>query len=114
MSPSSPQVVYAWVEADTLPRPLARGEKADTSKRQKTNSGIYRSADQGKSWKRLGTAPLKGRTEWPGPAAREVARTLPGREETRNLRLRRLDIARSRRLALRRRRPSHPHGGDHA
>ena len=50
VSPSSPQVVYAWVEADTLPHLLARGEKADTSKRQKTNSGIYRSADGGATW----------------------------------------------------------------
>ena len=50
VSPSNPQVVYTWVEADTLPRPLARGEKPDTSKRQKTNSGIYRSADGGATW----------------------------------------------------------------
>ncbi len=47
---SNPQVVYTWVEADTLPRPLARGEKPDTTKRQKTNSGIYRSADGGVTW----------------------------------------------------------------
>lgn len=50
VSPSNPQVVYTWVEADTLPRPLARGEKPDTSKRQKTNSGIYRSSDGGATW----------------------------------------------------------------
>ena len=50
VSPSNPQVVYTWVEADTLPHPLARGEKPDTSKRQKTNSGIYRSADGGATW----------------------------------------------------------------
>jgi hypothetical protein len=50
LSPSSPQVVYAWVEADTLPHPLGRGEKADTAKRQRTNSGIYRSADGGATW----------------------------------------------------------------
>lgn len=50
VSPSNPQVVYTWVEADTLPHPLARGEKPDTSKRQKTNSGIYRSADGGSTW----------------------------------------------------------------
>src|ERR1700693_2677581 len=50
LSPSSPQVIYTWVEADTLPHPLARGEKADTSKRQKTNSGIYRAADGGATW----------------------------------------------------------------
>ncbi len=50
VAPSNPQVVYAWVEADTLPHPLARGEKADTAKRQKTNSGVYRSADGGATW----------------------------------------------------------------
>ncbi len=50
LSPSNPQIVYAWVEADTLPHPLARGEKPDTSKRQKTNSGIYRSSDGGATW----------------------------------------------------------------
>lgn len=50
VSPSNPQVVYTWVEADTLPHPLARGEKPDTSKRQKTNSGIYHSADGGATW----------------------------------------------------------------
>ncbi len=47
---SNPRVVYAWVEADTLPRPLARGERADTSKRQKSLSGVYRSADAGATW----------------------------------------------------------------
>jgi hypothetical protein len=50
VSPSNPQIVYTWVEADTLPHALARGEKADTSKRQKTNSGIYRSTDGGATW----------------------------------------------------------------
>jgi hypothetical protein len=50
LSPSNPQVIYTWVEADTLPHPLARGEKPDTSKRQKTNSGIYRSSDGGATW----------------------------------------------------------------
>jgi hypothetical protein len=50
VSPSNPQVVYTWVEADTLPRRLARGEKPDTSKKQKTRSGIYRSADGGATW----------------------------------------------------------------
>lgn len=28
--------------------------------------GLFRSTDQGKSWKRVGEAALKGRTEWPG------------------------------------------------
>ncbi|HEV7595558.1 MAG TPA: hypothetical protein VGO33_11235 [Gemmatimonadaceae bacterium] len=50
LSPSNPQVIYTWVEADTLPHPLARGEKVDTAKRQKTNSGIYRSSDGGATW----------------------------------------------------------------
>jgi hypothetical protein len=50
VSPSDPQVVYTWVEADTLPRALAKGEKPDTSRQQKTNSGIYRSSDGGATW----------------------------------------------------------------
>jgi len=50
VSASNPAVVYAWVEADTLARALGRGEKPDTAKRQKTNSGIYRSADGGATW----------------------------------------------------------------
>ncbi|MDP9279737.1 MAG: hypothetical protein M3P00_09985, partial [Gemmatimonadota bacterium] len=50
VSPANPQVVYTWVEADTLPHALARGEKADTSRRQKNNSGIYRSSDGGATW----------------------------------------------------------------
>jgi hypothetical protein len=50
LSPSNPQVIYTWVEADTLAHPLARGEKPDTSKKQKTNSGIYRSSDGGATW----------------------------------------------------------------
>ncbi len=63
LSPSNPQVLYAWVEADTLSRALARGEKPDTSKRQKTNSGIYRSADGGATWT------LTYRNEPPGTGA---------------------------------------------
>lgn len=31
-----------------------------------SDRGLYRSTDQGKTWKRLGTAELKGRTETPG------------------------------------------------
>ena len=50
VSPSNPQIVYTWVEADTLPRALARGQKPDTAKRQKTLSGIYRSDDGGATW----------------------------------------------------------------
>ena len=50
VAPSNPQIVYTWVEADTLPHALARGEKPDTARRQKTNSGIYRSTDGGATW----------------------------------------------------------------
>ena len=50
VSASNPQIIYTWVEADTLPRPLARGEKPDTSKRQRSPSGIYRSSDGGATW----------------------------------------------------------------
>jgi len=60
---SNPQIVYTWVEADTLPRALARGEKPDTSKRQKNNSGIYRSTDGGATWA------LTYRNEPPGGGA---------------------------------------------
>ncbi len=31
-----------------------------------SDKGFYRSEDQGKTWKRLGTQVIKGRTEWPG------------------------------------------------
>ncbi len=31
-----------------------------------SDKGLYRSTDQAKSWQRLGSQPLKGRTEWPG------------------------------------------------
>jgi hypothetical protein len=61
VSPSDPQVVYTWVEADTLPHALARGEKADTSRQQKTLSGIYRSSDGGATWA------MTYRNEPPGP-----------------------------------------------
>jgi hypothetical protein len=61
LSPSNPQIIYTWVEADTLPRPLGRGEKPDTTKQQKTNSGIYRSTDGGATWS------LTYRNEPPGP-----------------------------------------------
>jgi hypothetical protein len=50
VSPANPQIVYTWVEADTLPHALARGAKPDTAKRQKTLSGIYRSTDGGATW----------------------------------------------------------------
>jgi hypothetical protein len=61
LSPSNPQIIYTWVEADTLPRPLARGEKPDTTRQQKTNSGIYRSTDGGATWA------MTYRNEPPGP-----------------------------------------------
>jgi hypothetical protein len=47
---SNPKIVYAWVEADTLKKPLAKGEKPDTTKQQKTNSGVYRTTDGGATW----------------------------------------------------------------
>jgi hypothetical protein len=50
LSPSNPQIIYTWVEADTVPRALARGERPDTSKRQKSPSGIYKSTDGGTTW----------------------------------------------------------------
>ncbi|HKG94452.1 MAG TPA: hypothetical protein VKA84_21240 [Gemmatimonadaceae bacterium] len=50
LSPSNPQIMYAWAEADTNPNPLKKGEKPDTTKRQKLNSGIYRTADGGATW----------------------------------------------------------------
>ena len=31
-----------------------------------SDRGIYRSTDQGKTWKPTSDKPLKGRTEWPG------------------------------------------------
>src|SRR5438034_328883 len=31
-----------------------------------SDKGLYRSTDQAKTWKKLGSQPLKGRTEWPG------------------------------------------------
>jgi hypothetical protein len=47
ISQSSPKTIYAWVEADTLPNPA---RSADSTKRQKTLSGIYRSNDGGATW----------------------------------------------------------------
>ena len=47
---SNPKVVYATVEADTNANPRPKGAKPDTSKAQKTNSGLYRSTDGGATW----------------------------------------------------------------
>ncbi len=50
IAPSNSKVIYTWVEADTLKKPLARGEKPDSTREQKTNSGLYRSTDGGANW----------------------------------------------------------------
>jgi photosystem II stability/assembly factor-like uncharacterized protein len=50
VAPSNSKVVYAWVEADTLKKALAKGEKPDTSKQQKPISGLYRTTDGGSTW----------------------------------------------------------------
>ena len=47
---SNPKYIYTWVEADTLPVQLRKGQKPDTSKAQRLNSGIYRSTDGGTTW----------------------------------------------------------------
>jgi len=55
VAPSNPQVVYAMVEADSNPNPesLRRGFVADTSKRQRLQSGLYRTTDGGATWTRM-------------------------------------------------------------
>ncbi len=50
ISPSNPKVMYAMIEADTMKRPLKKGEVADTSKAQRLNSGLYRTSDGGSTW----------------------------------------------------------------
>jgi photosystem II stability/assembly factor-like uncharacterized protein len=47
---SDPKTIYALVEADTLPKPLPKGMRPDTSRAQRTNSGLYRSTDGGGTW----------------------------------------------------------------
>ncbi|MDO8500239.1 MAG: hypothetical protein Q7S20_00165 [Gemmatimonadaceae bacterium] len=47
---SNPKVIYAMVEADTLQKALKKGEVPDTSKAQRTNSGLYRTSDGGATW----------------------------------------------------------------
>ncbi|MBA2708655.1 MAG: hypothetical protein H0U59_12695 [Gemmatimonadaceae bacterium] len=50
IAPSDSKTMYALIEADTLANPLKRGQTADTSKAQRLNSGLYRSADGGATW----------------------------------------------------------------
>nr|MBA3403367.1 hypothetical protein [Gemmatimonadaceae bacterium] len=50
LAPSNPQVIYALVEADTLPKAAVRGQRPDSSRAQRTNSGLYRTADGGATW----------------------------------------------------------------
>ncbi len=51
IAPSNPQIMYAMVEADTAPNP----RPAAGSRAQERPSGLYRSADGGRTWER--TAP---------------------------------------------------------
>ena len=55
VAPSNPHVVYAMVEADSNPNPesLRRGFVADTSKRQRLQSGLYRTSDGGATWEKM-------------------------------------------------------------
>ncbi|HEX2723227.1 MAG TPA: hypothetical protein VHM24_09935 [Gemmatimonadaceae bacterium] len=50
VAPSNPKIIYTMVEADTLKKALAKGQKPDTSKAQRTRSGLYRSTDGGATW----------------------------------------------------------------
>jgi hypothetical protein len=50
IAPSQPKVMYAMIEADTIKRELKKGETPDTSRAQRLNSGLYRSADGGATW----------------------------------------------------------------
>ncbi|MEO5588728.1 MAG: hypothetical protein ABIS03_04010, partial [Gemmatimonadaceae bacterium] len=50
IAPSNSKTVYAWVEADTLRKALPKGQKPDSSKEQRTNSGLYRTTDGGATW----------------------------------------------------------------
>ncbi|HLA90153.1 MAG TPA: hypothetical protein VJL28_06970 [Gemmatimonadaceae bacterium] len=49
ISPSSPDVMYTMVEADTAPNP----KKDPTVRAQKSPSGLYRSEDGGKTWTKM-------------------------------------------------------------
>ncbi|HET8770714.1 MAG TPA: hypothetical protein VFM71_07005 [Gemmatimonadaceae bacterium] len=46
ISPSNPDIMYTMVEADTMPNPNPKAG----SKAQESPSGLYRSADGGKTW----------------------------------------------------------------
>jgi len=55
IAPSNPQMIYAMVEADSNPNPesLRRGFVRDTTRRQRLQSGLYRSTDGGASWTKM-------------------------------------------------------------
>ncbi|MEO7218585.1 MAG: hypothetical protein ABI026_10360 [Gemmatimonadaceae bacterium] len=50
ISHSDPKIVYALVEADSLPNPK---KSTSTKGRQKLQSGLYRSADAGATWTKM-------------------------------------------------------------
>jgi photosystem II stability/assembly factor-like uncharacterized protein len=58
-APSNPSIVYALVEADSAPNPASvraarqRGFQPDTTKRARLESGLFRSADGGRTWERM-------------------------------------------------------------
>jgi photosystem II stability/assembly factor-like uncharacterized protein len=58
VAPSNPQVVYARIEADSNPNPesLRKGFVADTSKRQRLQSGLYRTTDGGATWTKMNSS----------------------------------------------------------
>jgi photosystem II stability/assembly factor-like uncharacterized protein len=55
IAPSDPHVIYAMVEADSNPNPASRrrGYVADSTKRQRLQSGLYRSTDGGATWSQM-------------------------------------------------------------
>lgn len=50
ISPSNPKIVYALVEADSLPNPV---KSKSTKGRQKLANGLYRSNDAGATWTKM-------------------------------------------------------------
>jgi photosystem II stability/assembly factor-like uncharacterized protein len=50
IAPSNPKVVYAMVEADSLPNPV---KSSSTKGRQKLANGLYRSTDAGATWTKM-------------------------------------------------------------